>query len=447
MGTRLTLGVDDTDSPHGMCTTYVMYRIIGRLRELGCRLVGFPRLVRLNPVCPHKTRGNAALSATFLLPEGMSPEEAHTEALGVVLDLAEVRERRTNPALVSYSGEQVPEDVVEFSREAVKRMVSVSRAVHLIKRHGMLATAINGPQGLVGALSAVGYDFPSGYTYELIAYRVKEMRGTERRVERESVFAMDRAFSGCTFDNVDREYGEVRITPHTPCPVLLGIRGTDHRCLPRALGSLRVDEPVEGWVIYKTNQATDDHIVEIGSIGELEPYTSVKIRARVSGMPEVSRGGHAFVEVSDGSGSVRLAAYEPTKSFRNVILKLRPGDEVVSYGSYRPSPGEPPTINLERIEVLGVATYGRPSNPRCPVCGSRMKSEGRGKGYSCEACGYTSRLAEKELLVEERELVAGTYEVPARARRHLSRPIGLSVLRGKSLIDDMAIQDLSEIYK
>ncbi|MEM0501968.1 MAG: DNA-binding protein, partial [Thermoplasmata archaeon] len=50
------IGVDDTDSSEGMCTTYLAPQI---LLKLNLDLIGFPRLVRLNPNIPWKTRGNA----------------------------------------------------------------------------------------------------------------------------------------------------------------------------------------------------------------------------------------------------------------------------------------------------------------------------------------------------------------------------------------------------
>ena len=58
----LWIGLDDTDSKKGGCTTYIGALLIRRLKRLGLRLAGFPRLIRLNPNCPFKTRGNAAIA-------------------------------------------------------------------------------------------------------------------------------------------------------------------------------------------------------------------------------------------------------------------------------------------------------------------------------------------------------------------------------------------------
>jgi tRNA(Ile2)-agmatinylcytidine synthase len=64
------VGIDDTDSLQGMCTTYVMTEIIHELTTRGLDLIGYPRLVRLNPMIPWKTRGNGALCARFGLGRG-----------------------------------------------------------------------------------------------------------------------------------------------------------------------------------------------------------------------------------------------------------------------------------------------------------------------------------------------------------------------------------------
>jgi len=57
------IGIDDTDSSDGMCTTYLCYTAVRKLLKSGnTELVDYPRLIRLNPNIPWKTRGNAALA-------------------------------------------------------------------------------------------------------------------------------------------------------------------------------------------------------------------------------------------------------------------------------------------------------------------------------------------------------------------------------------------------
>ena len=59
----LYIGLDDTDSVRGGCTTWLATEIIIELSEFD--LVCHPRLVRLNPNVPWKTRGNGAVSLAF----------------------------------------------------------------------------------------------------------------------------------------------------------------------------------------------------------------------------------------------------------------------------------------------------------------------------------------------------------------------------------------------
>ncbi|MDL5503555.1 MAG: tRNA(Ile2) 2-agmatinylcytidine synthetase, partial [Candidatus Methanoperedens sp.] len=57
----MIIGLDDTDSRDGMCTTYLMAVLIGKLNAFG-HLNDYPLLIRLNPNIKYKTRGNAALA-------------------------------------------------------------------------------------------------------------------------------------------------------------------------------------------------------------------------------------------------------------------------------------------------------------------------------------------------------------------------------------------------
>src|SRR2546422_270822 len=57
------LGFDDTDSRRGGCTTYLATEFVREFEDYD--LLGYPRLVRLNPNVPWKTRGNGALYLRF----------------------------------------------------------------------------------------------------------------------------------------------------------------------------------------------------------------------------------------------------------------------------------------------------------------------------------------------------------------------------------------------
>ena len=48
-GTILNIGFDDTDSPKGMCTTFLAYKIVDLLQKEKTEFLDFPRLIRFNP--------------------------------------------------------------------------------------------------------------------------------------------------------------------------------------------------------------------------------------------------------------------------------------------------------------------------------------------------------------------------------------------------------------
>src|ERR1700704_2607003 len=94
----LRIGVDDTDSLRGMCTTFLATELVRDLTKTW-DLIGFPRLVRLNPNIPWKTRGNGAIcvrighgrgrphvvgwidgSEVRAFPHGEGIEDSHTVA-------------------------------------------------------------------------------------------------------------------------------------------------------------------------------------------------------------------------------------------------------------------------------------------------------------------------------------------------------------------------------
>ena len=84
--------------------------------------------------------------------------------------------------------------------------------------------------GIIGALGAISSKPP--FTYELLSYRKSEKWGTEREINVDSIIKMDLETFPFTFNNIDGK--KSIITPHTPCPVLYGIRGISREILEKA---------------------------------------------------------------------------------------------------------------------------------------------------------------------------------------------------------------------
>lgn len=417
------VGIDDTDSKKAMCTTYVAAIVFEDLLKMGLTPVMRPQLIRLNPNCPYKTRGNAAVALRFSVDSGKL-DRVKEVVLDRVRELAELECDGTEPGVAFYVGEEIPDKLRNFSLSVVRRMVTVEDAIAVASDVGAELYSLKGCRGVVGALAAVGMDRIPRKTYELIAYRAKQNWGTFRRVDDDSVIKMDVMTKPWTFDNFDYETNESRITPHTPCPVLLGIRSLDSDMTFYAFSILRILEPVERILLFETNQATDLHIQEV-KVADIKENMSVSVEGVVADLPRVIPGGHVFFMLGDDTGTIQCAAFEPTKSFRNVIRSLRPGDRVKVYGGVKSKPNKSLTINLEKIRVISLARYVYASPPSCDVCGKKMESLGQGKGYRCPKCGNRLPEDSKVLVEEQRTLTPGIYTVPPSARRHLSKPLFL----------------------
>jgi len=420
---RLTVGIDDTDSPRGMCTTYVGAVVAEKLSGVGVKIEGLPRLIRLNPNCPWKTRGNCAISLTVEVEEDQI-ETVKILTKSTIEELAELREDQTHPGAVFLHGEPDAE-LQKFARRTVTELIELDEARRIIEKKGVEAITFKKGRGVIGALAAASYPLGNEATYELIAYRTKIFRGKERLIDPDSVFKMDRITSPYTFDNLDHSTGEIRITPHTPCPILYGIRAVSPEAALMAHNLVRVKEPIEKWAIFETNQATDHHYV-LTRIGEIKPYTSVRVVGVVEEEPVIIPGGHVFFWIRDHTGKIRCAAYEPTRNFRWLVSRLIVGDVVEVWGGVKPKPSLPLTVNLERIRIVKLAPKVKRFPPRCPNCTTAMKSKGLTAGYVCEKCGEVSPPSAAILVEVDRGIQLGVYEVPSRSRRHLSKPFGLA---------------------
>ncbi len=433
MLTEFHIGMDDTDSRLGGCTTYTAALLFQELVSKGLKPIDFPWLVRLNPNIPWKTRGNGALSIHFILEEEQI-QEVKQIAVAVVERVTDLSQRSTDPAVVFLKG-PVPSQLSEFSNRALHDVLSVREARHVGDAVGVETHVLKGSRGLVGALAGIGADFSRDHTFEIIAYRTPESIGTTRRVNLDSVRRMDAMFRGLTFNSVDPETGRVLICPHGPDPVLLGLRGEDPPSVAKAFSQIEVDEPIERAMIFKTNQGTDAHLNCRRRIEALQPYQSTMIVGVVSNAPRIIRGGHAIFKIGDETGSIDCAAYSATGSIREAAVHLIPGDSVVVSGGVRVRRLRELTLNIEKLEVTGLADAIRWENPLCSDCGARCESMGRDQGFRCRKCNLHFQKASKSPKSEPRAIRCGIYLPPHRAHRHLTKPASRYEFRTPKLSD------------
>lgn len=404
----LIIGIDDTDSERGFCTTYLAAVLIERLRASGHH-TGTPKLVRLNPCARYKTRGNAAIAIPV---EAEDPERIGKIALDTLLDLSDLSGINTNPGLVI--ADRITSEMRRFYRRAVTEILEIEDAKGILTSEGIWHRGFKNQRGLIGALAAVGSEFDD-FTCELIAYRRRELWGTPRNLEEDSIWNADRATYPATWDTVDYSNRRIVFSPHSPDPVLFGIRGDDHEAIRRAFSMIRSEAP-ERCMMYLTNQGTDAHIIDMrGRDDSLYDDRSYRLRGSVAGEPRVIEGGHLFFPIDLGDRKIECAAFEPTKCFRNIVRSLIPGDLIEVYGSIKSG-----TLNLEKIDVISLEKQRRLRAPLC-ACGRRMKSAGSGQGYRCRRC--KTRSMEVEVVELPRDIEDGLYEVPPSARRHLAKPL------------------------
>jgi tRNA(Ile2)-agmatinylcytidine synthase len=291
--------------------------------------------------------------------------------------------------------------------------LSIQQAMQLIERHDLASVSFKNGRGLIGALAAVGADLEADRTYELIAYRYTQNFGKKRYVNRDSVFRSDVMTYPFTWDTVDRSSNCVVFSPHSPDPILYGIRGDNPTKILTAQ-SLLISEPFEHLVIFETNQGTDAHLRQM-TIEDLREGESYRVLGVVDKEPWTIKGGHTFFSIKEGN-SLLCAAFEPTGAFREVIRKLKIGDKVYVYGSYVND-----CLNLEKLRIVDLVDVYEKANPIC--CGKRMKSMGKDQGIRCEKCGNITDKSRVHLFKIKRNLGLGFYEGPPSARRHLSKPV------------------------
>ena len=438
------IGLDDTDSTKGGCTTYLAALLIEKLARVQAEFIDYPLLIRLNPNVPWKTRGNGALCLRFRYPADFEREIKET-ALALWEEHSAINEKGTDPGIVFFGKEEIPEALTAFSKKTQTTVVTLSEALSLIKRFGAEACGFNTCRGIIGALAALGETLNGDHTFELIAYRTPQNCGSKRQVDAASIFEMDKQLQPYTFNNVDAEKRRVIITPRGPDPILFGIRGETPDVVKKAFAMVKPLEAIERWVIFRSNQGTDAHLRPVQTLSGIQSYSSVIARGVVSQNPKIVPLRHVIFSIRDGTAEVDCAAYEPTGDLRKIARQLVVSDEVEVYGAaHKATKTKPLTINLEKINVLMAATQMRTMNPLCPACGKRLKSMGKGKGFHCEKCGRRFADLKKTESVSPRALKAGLYITSTRSQRHLTKPLRRY---GLEKCDSSAVKLISEWHR
>ena len=406
--------------------------MIRSVQGLGVDLIGEPRLVRLNPNVPWKTRGNAALSARFGRGRGRrylvgdfgdGPVHGYPQGralqTGIVRLAAEAAweavrssSRRgdpgTDPALVVTS-RRLPADLYWRAVSSVVPLEDVRRS---LDQAGALTYSEGSDRGLVGAAASIAWPGRRA-TWELIAYRRPGTEGRERAVDRSSVEQTARDHPSL-FLCTDPRTRRLLVVPHTRCPILYGLRST--RRVP-LLGARRtiVSEPVGRWSVFRTNQGTGDHLAPRRA-DELEPFSAAVLTGWLGTAPQSLRGGHVRFELeTEGGSRIPCIVFEPSKTLTRVARALAPGDRLRLWGGRAADPA----FRVEGIVIRSVGPRATRHGRACHLCGRATHSLGRVRGYRCRGCG--ARIPPESYRYAGAEAVfgPGVYHPTPSARRHL----------------------------
>ena len=412
----LHVGFDDTDSPKGMCTTFLAYKIVNYLKKQDSKFLDFPRLIRFNPNIPWKTRGNGAVSLKI---KTKNPSKIKNKIKNFVFKYSDIK-NGANPGLVFYEHKTIPSNFTEFSELALWQLINRNQAKKFASKNNLEIFYKGNGQGLVGAIGAIGYQF-NDHTLELLSYRKSSKFGKERKISSQSVKTMQQKTFPYTFNSFDNKRSKVLITPHGPDPVFYGIRGEKVDSLLKATKILETEEKLEGHMIFKSNQGTGDHLKNTLTKKTLKPYASGIITGIVSDDPKIKKGGHVFFSINCNGDELRCAVYKPT-GISSIVLGLIKGDKIcVGGGMRKASKTHPRILNLEFIDIIDLKKNMIKSNPICTNCNKTMKSKGQNQGYQCVKCGKISK--NKTNLEIPRKIKKQLYLPEISAHRHLSRPL------------------------
>ncbi|HLQ20708.1 MAG TPA: hypothetical protein VK127_00230, partial [Nitrososphaerales archaeon] len=142
---KCLVGIDDTDSSKGFCTTYLAFKVASHSAHASFRVFDYPRLVRLNPNIPFKTRGNAAVCLPL---ETEEVKETFEVVCSLVERLSDVGNGANSGVVLLHDPRMVP-----FLRNvylaALHGVVNKERVANLLREQGMPTFQLGNGMGLV----------------------------------------------------------------------------------------------------------------------------------------------------------------------------------------------------------------------------------------------------------------------------------------------------------
>lgn len=387
------LGLDDTDSLNGGCTTEVLFRLLeGLPKNVSFRS---PRLVRLWPLAKQRTRGNASV-AVELITEDEDELLMHLDqwwkdhiiTLKGDLGISDHSERTQYPADpgMIWTSDLISDE--SFYRSAVSSEIELHNLPDV--------TRYWGGNGRIGATAAVLWP-ALRCTYEAIAWRINEAEGT-RQLDEKALIEVESLKD--TFLCRNPKLGTSLLAPRGNSPVLFGIRSTTKEGAQEALHILeqgKNTESTKGSLVFQTNQATGDHLGK--------PIEAV-VRSK-----SILKKGHVVLETTEGT----WMAFRQSGQVALLSQWVKKGDTLVGNGLR----DENNVLHLELLRVKNAISEQK--RPLCIRCNKSMKSMGKNQGLRCKKCNLTSDRGWVE--VQRIPPFQDWVQPPPSSRRHLSKPL------------------------
>ncbi|MGC8572826.1 MAG: TiaS agmantine-binding domain-containing protein [Caldisphaera sp.] len=433
----ITISFDDIDSQYGGCTTHFTGIFLHEIKDK-IKLIDYPLLVRLNPGIPWKTRGNASTALRFIYDD---PKEIFEIAKNLVDEYTNPRPPSPNkkPGIVITQGKVwEDENFKNFYKKALSDVVLLDETINILEKNKVL---YYGGKGLIGATAAQGsLGLYEPYTFELIFYRLPDNWNKDRCVRDDLVLKIEKSLPACSINNYDYIKEKTSVKPNGPDPILSGFRGSCEELLWKYESSLC--ETPHFALLFRSNQHTS-----YGLFNDAHPYPyrNVEIEGYVSNIKILPKG-HVIVSLNTKYGMFDISFYKDTGPLNEAAKLLVNGDYIKVQGSVRPySYNSNPTISAYSMEVIYVNQYEKEFSPRCPICGSRMKSLGHNKGYRCEKCGFESKYINKLKIRIDRRLLPGIYMPETGELMHLQKEkyIQLPILTSLNYVN---INQIFKVY-
>ncbi|UXD21901.1 tRNA(Ile2) 2-agmatinylcytidine synthetase [Ignicoccus pacificus DSM 13166] len=365
------VSLDSFDLPRAGCTTHVASLLMIHLHKKGFEVQDFPRLVRLNPSVPWKTRGNASIAFEV----NGEPQEVFEESKHFLRDFMQ----RVRRGAIAVSEGWLSRD---FYLKAVERVVDPRDVKLIVQEKGVLWEGSE--RALVGALASMSTTLSDVPNFEMLAYRDPDASG-RRKCYFHPLFEM---LHDHLYPLVHESSGPI-ICPRGDDPVLYGIRGRNTAAIV-SLAKLIVGERPSMAVIFRTNQ----HSYDPRELEEMYTYDFGKKRVKITEEEIVEIG--EDVKLNDymlfkETGLTKLL--RRFMRYNRILLDME--INVIN---------KPNVKSISKMKITrGILVNERA--PRCPRCGAPMVSMGRRTlTRRCKRCGYRAMALRKLEIVDMSEV-------------------------------------------